>query len=252
MKKNLLFIGLMLALSLSASAQYRGFSFGFKVGPNFNWSGSATKTAINQETKVGCDLGFLAEYYFTDNYALVSGINVSFLGGHYSFENGRLDENLHLQTFQVDRVYKTVLYEIPIMLKLSTNDIGKLPLRAYAQIGGGLGLVPQKVKVRDGIDGTPIPETWTVSNKEYSLFRFSLKAGAGVEYALQESLRVFLGVYFSHDFLNNINHIKPNYAGNYCDEAGNVLVDGQGNECVRTNKLNLLQNRVGIEVGLLF
>ena len=31
MKKSLLIVGLLMAMSLTASAQYKGFSFGFKV-----------------------------------------------------------------------------------------------------------------------------------------------------------------------------------------------------------------------------
>ena len=42
MKKNLLLAGLLLAMTLSVSAQYKGFSFGFKLGPGFDWVGSTT------------------------------------------------------------------------------------------------------------------------------------------------------------------------------------------------------------------
>ena len=45
MKKSLLFVGLLLAMSLTASAQYKGFSFGFKLGPSFDWTGSKTGAA---------------------------------------------------------------------------------------------------------------------------------------------------------------------------------------------------------------
>lgn len=249
MKKNLLIVGLMLALSLSASAQHKGFTFGFKVGPSFNWAGSATKTATNEGTRVGGDLGFIVEYNFTENYALVSGVNVGFLSGHYSFDNGALDLDSVFDPYRVDRIYKNTLYEIPVLFKMSTNELGNLPLRAYAQVGGGIGFVPQKVRVKDAIvpdEGTiSRPENWSVTNKEFSLFRFSLKVGAGAEYAIQENLRVFAGLYYSHDFLNNINHLKPNYAGNYCNEEGEPIRE-------RTTKLNLLQNRIGIEVGVLF
>jgi hypothetical protein len=87
-------------------------------------------------------------------------------------------------------------------------------------------------------------DTYIASNKEYSNFRTSLKIGAGAQYALDESTRVFLGVYFSHDFINNINSIAPNHYKFYFD----------GDEKVgeRDPKLNVLQNRVGIEAGVLF
>ena len=242
MKKNLFFIGLMLALSLSASAQYKGFSFGFKLGPNFGWTGSTTGAAQSEGTKLGMDLGLVAEYYFANNYAIVSGVNVSFLGGHYSFVDGVLDSLETLKTYNVDRVYKGTVYEIPLMLKMVTNELGNAPIRAYAQVGAGIGYA-QKVKVKDAIDGAAAPAEWGITNKEFSNMRVSLKIGAGAQYALDESTRLFAGLYFSHDVLNNINSISPNYYKYY---GGSKLI-GE-----RETKLNMLQNRIGLEVGILF
>ena len=251
MKKNLLLIGLVLTLSLSASAQYKGFTFGFKAGPNIGWAGSATNTALSAGVRAGGDIGFIAEYYFTDNYAIVTGINVSFLGGHYTFENGYVDSLSVFHTYGVDRTFKTTLYELPLMLKLVTNDLGALPFRIYAQVGGGVGY-NHKVLVKDGIDGGDISETWEKTNKEFSNLRVALKVGAGVEYAFDDDLRVFAGFYYSHDFVNHINWVKPNYAGYYIDPDGEVYLDANGDKIKRDPKLNLLHNRVGFEVGVLF
>ena len=246
MKKNLFFVGLMLALSLSASAQYKGFAFGFKLGPGFDWTGSTTGAAKSEGLRTGFGVGVVAEYYFAPNYAIVTGVNVNMNRGHYSFDNGRMsaDSVPVLETFPVERYYKSTVYEIPLMLKMMTNELGNLPLRAYAQVGAGLGYA-QKVKVKDGIDGAAMPDVYTTTDKEFSNLRASLKIGAGAQYAIDESTRVFAGLYFSHDFINNINSIRPNYYGNYFDADGNKIGE-------RETKLNLLQNRLGLEVGILF
>ncbi|MBQ4399418.1 MAG: PorT family protein [Bacteroidales bacterium] len=245
MKRNLLVIGLLLAMSLGATAQNEGFAFGFKLGPNFGWTGSTTGVAVSEGARTGFDVGVVAEYYFADNYAIVTGVNVGFLGGHYSFENGRLDTVTGLATFNVDRMYKSTIYEIPLMLKMVTNELGNLPLRVYAEVGGGLGLAAKKVKVKDVIDGVSVDENWTTTNKEFSNLRASLKIGAGAQYAIDESTRLFAGLYFSHDFINMVNYIRPDYCGNYIDSEGNKIQ-------ARDKKLNVLQNRIGIEVGVLF
>lgn len=246
MKKTLLFASLVLALSLSASAQYKGFSFGFKVGPGFDWTGSTTGAAVNEGTRTGLGLGLVAEYYFADNYAFVTGININMLRGHYSFENGRIDSiTNNLVTYNVDRFYKSTVYEIPLMLKMVTNQFGELPIRYYAQVGGAIGLAPKKVMVKDAIGGAAFPDVWSTTNKEFSNLRASLKAGLGAQYAIDESMRVFLGVNFSHDFINMVNYIRPDYCGNYIDANGNKIQ-------ARDTKLNVLQNRVAVEVGILF
>ena len=249
MKKNLLFIGLMLAMSLSASAQYKGFAFGFKVGPNWGWTGSTTGAAVSLGARTGFDVGVVAEYYFADNYALVSGINVDFVGGKYMFDRARMvvdsiNPDGYVEVYGVNRIYKSTIYEIPLMLKMETNDLGNLPLRAYAQVGGGIGYA-QKVKVKDAIpsEGIETPAEWGITDREFSNIRVSLKIGAGAQYAVDESTRIFAGFYFSHDFINNINSINPNYYKYY---------NGDKDLGERETKLNVLQNRIGVEVGVLF
>jgi len=242
MKKNLLIIGLLLAMSLGVSAQNTGFAFGLKLGPGFDWTGSTTGAAKSEGVRTGFGVGLVAEYYFAENYAIVTGVNVNMNRGHYSFQNAHLDSVAGVSPFSVDRYYKSTVYEIPLMLKMVTNELGNLPLRVYAQVGAGFGYA-QKVKVKDSYEDFN-GDTYIASNKEYSNFRTSLKIGAGAQYALDESTRVFLGVYFSHDFINNINSIAPNHYKFYFD----------GDEKVgeRETKLNMLQNRVGIEAGVLF
>ena len=250
MKKSLLIVGLMLAMSLTASAQNEGFAFGIKLGPNFGWTGSTTAQSLGSRT--GFDVGVVGEYYFADNYAIVSGVNVSFLGGHYLFDNAHmvtdsLNPDGFLEMYGVDRVFKSTIYEIPLMLKMVTNELGNIPLRAYIEVGGGIGLAAKKVSVKDAIpsEGIATPDKWSITNKEFSNLRASLKIGAGAQYAVDESTRLFAGVYFSHDFINMINYIKPDYCGNFYDAEGNKIGD-------RDPKLKVLQNRIGIEVGVLF
>lgn len=252
MKKSLLIVGLLLAMSLTASAQYKGFSFGFKLGPSFDWTGSKTETAVNQGAKVGFDLGVAAEYYFADNYALVTGINVDFLNGQYNFEDMRnisaIDTVTDYQLGTVGRKFKTTVYEIPLMLKMVTPELGNLPLRAYAQVGGAFGYT-NRVKVQDTFTlGDINDESFRVTDGEYNPFHASLRIGAGAEYALIESTRVFAGVYFSHDFLNSISSgafgtLGSNYRKYY---------NGDKNLGARDPELNVLQNRISVEFGILF
>lgn len=249
MKKSLLIVGLLMAMSLTASAQYKGFSFGFKVGPSFDWTGSKTGAAINQRTKTGFDVGLVAEYYFAENYAIVTGVNVDFVNGQYKFDDKRNVSADTINDFQlgtVDRKFKTTIYEIPLMLKLVTPELGNLPLRAYAQVGGAFGYT-QRVKVMDTFTLGEINDTdYRATDGEYNPFHASLRIGAGAEYTLLETTRVFAGIYFSHDFLNSISRgalVTSNYEKYY---AGNKDL-GE-----RDLKLNVLQNRIGIEVGIFF
>ena len=247
MKKSLLIVGLLLAMSLTMSAQNNGFAFGFKFGPGFDWTGSTTGAAKSEGMRMGFGVGVVAEYYFADNYAIVSGVNVNMNRGHYSFDNA-IDSTTLLDPFKVDRFYKSTVYEIPVMLKMMTNELGGLPLRDYAQVGAGIGYA-QKVKAKDSyLDVTE--NEFSATYKEFSNLRASMKFGMGAQYAIDQSTRVFAGLYFSHDFINNINSISPNYYGNYYINVGDD-VEKIGDRPMDA-KLNVLQNRIGFEVGVLF
>ena len=124
------------------------------------------------------NFGLAAEFYFAENYAIVSGVNINLNRGHYSFTDGVLDSLAHLKTYNVDRMYKGTVYEIPLMLKMVTNQFGDFPMRYFAQVGAGFGYA-SKVKVADAFDGVERPDVYGVTNKEFSNLRLALKAAWG-------------------------------------------------------------------------
>lgn len=251
MKKSLLIVGLLLAMSLTASAQYKGFSFGLKLGPSFDWTGSKTGAADNLGTKVGFDVGVVAQYYFAENYAIVTGVSVDFMNGKYSYDDMRnisaIDTITDYQLGTITRDFKSTVYEIPLMLQMVTPQIGNLPLRAYAQVGGAFGYT-QRVKVQDDFSlGNIDDDSFRATKGEYNPFHASLRIGAGAEYAFLESTRAFAGIYFAHDFLNNISSGAQGITSNY-----RKYYNGDKNLGARDLELDLRQNRIGIEFGILF
>ena len=141
MKKSYLLAVALLVLSLSASAQYRGFSFGVKMGPAFDWAGSKTNTLQNEGTRMGFRWGVVADYYFAENYAITTGLNINYLRGHYSFQDmhnfSTVDTLTNYVLGNVDRLYKATTFEIPVALKMVTEEFG--PFTFFAQVGGSVG-----------------------------------------------------------------------------------------------------------------
>ncbi len=250
MKKKLFFVGLMLALSLGASAQDQEFSFGLRLGPNFNWIGSRAGAAENHGDKsgtdVGFDLGFVAEYYFTENYALVTGVNVNFLRGQYDFADKRVIGNDTILGV-VDRKFKSTVFEIPLMFKMVTPELGSIPLRLYAQLGGAFGVSP-RVKVKDIFPLGGISEDqYRVAKGEYNPIHASLRAGIGANYEILETMKVFLGCYYSYDILNGISSGVQGITSNYRKYYQGDKAFGE-----RDVRLDIHQHRIGIELGILF
>ena len=267
MKKNLLLAGLLLAFSLGAVAQnnattqnttttqnnvkakrYKSYAFGFKLGPNFNWIGSTTGEAQNERLKTDFNLGFDAEFYFTDNYAIVTGLNVNFINGRYTYEDMRdpyATESFKMGT--VDRTFKTTAFEIPLMVKMMTEQFGLF--KYFAELGVGFGLSP-RVNVKDTFqfdqETNPIPldnDIYRRASEEYTSLRFDVRGAFGLQYTIQGTTRVFADVYYAHNFLNSIQWIGKNYRKYY---------NGNKDLGERPNNLNVVQNQFGIEVGILF
>ena len=73
-----------------------------------------------------------------------------------------------------------------------------------------------------------------------------MRVGAGAEYAVLETTRIFLGLYYSYDFLNSISSGAQGLTSNYRKYyAGNP-------DLPRDLPLDVRQHRIGIEVGVLF
>lgn len=250
MKKSFLFAIVMLALSLSASAQYKGFAFGVKMGPAFDWAGSKTNMIHNEGTRMGFRWGLLADYYFSENYAIVTGLNVNYNRGHYSYEDMRnftIEPDTVPSAYlgEVDRLYKATVFEIPVALKMVTEEFG--PFSFFAQMGGSLGFT-SKALAKDSFKRTELPEITSQDENydpvkyQYNPFHVALNAAIGAQFIIKGSTRAFADLYYSRDLLNGIEMIK--YSRYY---NGDKTYPRDSNE-----KLDYRQNILGLEVGILF
>lgn len=250
MKKSLLFAIVMLAFSLSASAQYRGFTFGMKIGPSFDWAGSKNNTIQNEGARMGFRWGLVADYYFSENYAIVTGLNVNYLRGHYSYADKMefpIDSVNSLYAMgNVDRRYKATTFEIPVALKMVTEEFG--PFSFFAQVGGSFGYT-RKALAKDDFTGTGDDVAYQYSDvdyvsakAQYNPIHVALNVAVGAQFIIKGSTRAFADLYYSRDLLNGIEMIK------YSRYYGGVKQD----DMRRPENLDYRQNIFGVEVGILF
>lgn len=248
MKKSILFAVVMLALSLSASAQYNGFAFGVKMGPAFDWAGSKTNTIQNEGTRMGFRWGLVADYYFAENYAITTGLNVNYLRGHYSFDDMHTfavaDTSMYFLG-NVDRLYKATTFEIPIALKMVTEEFG--PFSFFAQVGGSIGytrkaLAKDEFVAKDDANLQYADDDYYSARAQYNPLHVGLNVAVGAQFNIKGSTRAFADLYYSRDLLNGIEMIK--YSRYY---------DGvKQDDMRRPENLDYRQNIFGIEVGILF
>ncbi len=175
---------------------------GLKVAPNLGWMSPGTKGYSSDGARIGATIGFLSEYYFAENYALATGFNFQYLGGKLSYADSLLiGGNLPRVHEDIARKVNFMYLEIPLMIKMKTKNFGQIAY--YGQIGLGTAF-RLKATTRDNL--TPaVPDMGTPENFNYgtTLIRESILVGIGLEYTIDESSRILLGLSYSNA-LNNI------------------------------------------------
>lgn len=246
MKKHVLLAVLVLAASTSLFAQYKEFGFGVKVGPTFEWAGSKNNTVYNEATRTGFKWGVFGEYYFAENYAIVMGLNGNHLRDSYSFEDKKaLNGDTLFALGTINRNFKGMYLEIPVMLKMRTEEFGGFQF--FAEFGAGVGL-RRRAMVQDQFT-FPTPSNMRAENgqnandeyvavvKQYNPLRVNLLTAVGAEYLIKGSTRAFANLSYSRDLVNGFS---LSYRNNYMDDSS------------RESKLDLRRNIIGVELGILF
>ncbi len=177
--KKILFCALII-LSIAGMAQTK---LGLKLAPviasnrvtndaqSFDKNGSSFKLS----------LGLVVDKPLSDTYFLSSG--VTYLPKQVAFKNDTLAE-----------AYKSQYLQIPVSLKLFTNEVAP-DLKVYFQVGAGV-----EIKV---FDEPEEPEFTLVDS--LNPIDFSVILGTGVEFRAGLSTTLFAGISYQRGLINAIN-----------------------------------------------
>ena len=210
--------------------------FGAFVAPNISWMKpvSSTDDAGNYKVesnggKVGFTYGLMVDYNFAPNYGLVSGLSINATGGKIltTAVNTAPDAN---KVVSSDFDYKLQYLDIPIALKLRTDDIKKF--RFFGQLGLTLGInIAKKADYTvEYYDANSVKQTSTGSNikltgssTNIAPVMFQMNIGAGGEFPLNNKLAAYFGIFFNNGFTpdatspNEFDNGKLGYLGSFND-----------------------------------
>jgi Outer membrane protein beta-barrel domain len=268
MKKSavvLIFCALMNGIIAQSEQEWK---IAFHVDPNVSWLKPDHKDIEQGGNKLRFGFGISIDKMFTDNYAIGTGLNLMTTGGEVTYLREEAvnvagkDEKF---VSKITRSYSMKYVEIPLTLKLRTNEIGYITY--WGQMGLGLGY-NYRAKADDQItyvkqfvaDDANTPneneEAWVDANLEkvenpdedasndIAMFRTSLIAGLGIEYNISGSTSIVAGLIYNNGFGDVLKGKGVNQESNGSPKFTNLKAS--------TFDLKSMNNFIGLQVGVLF
>ncbi len=201
MKKLLLaIIFAMSTTMLFAQDTYKGFKLGITAHPNFGWIKSEDSGIKSNGLRAGFSYGLVGDFYFADNYAFSTGLQLTTI-------NGQTESELPVNKDE-QRIYKLQYLEVPAKVKLVTSDMNGL--RFYGEFGLGNAFnVSAKQETKVGSE----PAT---EDDDIAFYRASLIIGGGTQFYIGDKTAVDVGLSFNNGFTDikrGTGTLKSSYLG---------------------------------------
>ncbi len=221
MKKTTISIIILLFLSANVFSQAykenRLLRLGLKASPNLGWLRPETKDFENDGVKMGFSYGLISDFRISDNYYVSSGLFITHWSGRLNMpateEIDEIDDD-DIADFTQSRLYKLQYLEIPLTLKLLTNEIGYITY--FGQFGvsvaANIDADGEDTYVAEGETDIVIDDPDIKS--DITFMRAALVIGGGLEYSLAENASIVIGAEYNNGFSNLIKS-KPEHASKH-------------------------------------
>jgi hypothetical protein len=208
-KKLLILLVIGYASSLFAQSPVR---LGAHIDPIFSWFSPKSSEIEKDGARLGYNGGLIVEFYFAPNYAFVTGLNLTQLGGNLLFNeevNISIDKSGSVLLPAGTTVAFNVNYlTVPMALKLKSNEIGYLTY--YAE----LGLSPQvNIGSRASSTGSDLQKDNVA--REINAFNVSFFFGGGIEKNIGGQTSLTAGIFFNNGFADVLSADKYQAQFNY-------------------------------------
>ncbi|HHJ10478.1 MAG TPA: hypothetical protein ENK25_06255 [Bacteroidetes bacterium] len=198
-KRQFYSVLVLLLLFPGVRTEAQGLRFILDFTPQLNWFQSNNPTRVHtQGSTFGYDAGLQFNYFFSQNYAFVTGIKIFHTGGKLSYMD-TIDLAVSERTLTVPAntsvTYRNEYVHVPLGIHLESVEIGYLSF--YFETGAGLLFHFNSWINVDGI--TDIKENGT---EDINMFNLAYFARGGVMYSLGGKTAITGGVSYVHGLVD--------------------------------------------------
>ncbi|GAB4380560.1 MAG: hypothetical protein Kow0075_11940 [Salibacteraceae bacterium] len=249
----------MLQANAQSDMDERTIRFGLMAAPNFGWIQPGLKeiTKDGLQSKIGFGYGLMCDYKFSSspNYLLATGINITTNGGGMvePWDTTVIVPGIDTSSYlgRVKRTHRFQYVNVPILLKMRTNEIGYMTY--FGSIGFDLGFrtrarVDNKYTWQGNVGPADEKDLDNVRNIRF--LRIGLNITLGAEYNLSGNTNAYLGIGWHNSFTNMYRSIPQNRIIQPDDE-GFPKLDANGNPIYGPVK-KAVTNYISLDVGVFF
>ena len=223
--KKILPILILLVITIQMQAQYKPVLFGLKVGANLGWVKPDVEEYSSEGVVAGFTWGFIGEFFFMENYAILTGFNVNFNGGKMEYPSVMdvvSGDSIETVSGQLHRKYNLKYFEIPLCLKMQTALSDKITI--FGKIGMGTSFRLSAKATDDFI--YPAGEVSTSKHNiddDIALMRESLIVGGGIELKIKGSTAVIFDLTYDNAFNNMLTGDNQKAIHNFVELGAGIV-----------------------------
>lgn len=220
------------------------FRLGLHFSPNIAWMNLSSSGYNNDGARIGFSYGISTEFYLAKNYLFSTGFSINNLGGNLRYES-IYDNNGTLSTSEVRQTINTNYVDIPLSIKLKTNEIGYLTY--YGNFGFNTGIKYSSKTDIEYIDLNSIKKTDVSNTSNVSLINLNLIVGGGLEYNLSGRTSLVIGVTYHNGFTSVISSKT-----HVLDSNGKATIGTDGKAVYSDKNVNAIISYFSLDLGIYF
>ncbi len=260
--KKILLVALAMVLTINClqAQDDRPVRLAFAIQPASSWIVPKGDILENDGSRFGFSYGILTDFMIAGNanYAFSTGILINSQGGvltNSRYHDGETtspdpsdNPDVLIKEFaEATEKYSIKYLDIPLTLKLKTNEIGYLTY--YGQFGLDLSFNLSARKDVDYKFPDLAPESINSDdvNKEINAIRAALQVGAGVEYNISGETYLVGGIVWNNGLTNIFNRKEIK-----ADDDGTPRLISDGTSLSEGEKFEAINNYLGLTIAVIF